>query len=488
MKTQKILPVVFFIICISSFIFAAHVITTSDGATSLIVNEDVGFIYNLTINNTDTTLAGNITNVNITFSSSLFSFITDSNGTDAGTHTFTNTSTILTWANDGLVLNLTKHYFWFNATVATPGYYNLTITTTNETQSVSTNISVYINDTNYPLVSITNPLTGGNYSGSFILNATITDDTTSLVYFNITNSSGGQNGTFTASNTAGSSWNVTINTSTYIDGLYNITVYANDSNNQLNSSILVYKVRFDNTAPTNTNFYCTPNSVYTDAIVTCYCEGVADAGVGVSSTVFTSSPSTTTAGTFTQTCTITDILGNSYAPTTTYTVNNRPSGGSLSGTTTQTWSMTYTATENQFQAGYTKSIKAKERVKLKIGNEDHFVGVKSVTVTSATIEIASDPIEITLDIGEDAKADVNDDGIYDIYVLLNNIVDNKADITITKIAEEIPEGEESITTTGEIVTPEETPAESERNYNWVWIVVIILVLIAIGVGYKVKKK
>ena len=390
-NTKRVLLVTSFVIFLTSFIFAASTITTSGGATSYSVDEDVGFIYNISVNNTDTNFTGNITNVNITFSSNLFSFIDGSNGTDAGTHTFTNTSTILTWTNDGLVMNLTTQYFWFNATVSTPGNYNLTITTTNATQSVSTNISVTINDT---------------------------------------------------------------------------------------------------TNPSITSFSCTPSSVYTGSTVTCSCSG-SDAGSGVASTSFTASPSTSTVGTSTQTCIVTDIAGNTISSTITFDITNRPSSPAVSSSSTATsfWTgTTYTTTENTLESGFTKEVAVKQRVKVRVDNEDHHVGLKSITSTSATIEIASDPIEITLDIGEDTKADVNDDGIYDIYVILNNIIGGKADITIKKISESVPEGiEESVETTGEITTPgEETPTETEKSYAWLWVVGILVILI--GIGYKFKDK
>ena len=57
------------------FVIAAHVITTSGGGTSYSVNEDIGFIYNISVNNTDEGQAANITQVNVTFSSSTFSLI-----------------------------------------------------------------------------------------------------------------------------------------------------------------------------------------------------------------------------------------------------------------------------------------------------------------------------------------------------------------------------------------------------------------------------
>lgn len=492
METKKILPVALLVICLSSFLIATHVVTIDTS----IIPEDISSIVRIVVNNTDTTEAANISVVNISLPSN-FIFSANTNSTTGGTHTFTNTSSVLTWANDGLVMNITNQSFVFNVTMATAGVYNITVYTWNSTDLSTSYKEITINDTTFPSVSALNlPVTSGNYSGSIILNATIVDDTESLVYFNITNSSGGQNGTFTASG-SGNSWNATMNTSNFADGLYNISVWVNDSNNQINNTVIATTVRIDNTAPTNTYFYCTPDSVYVDETVTCSCTGAADSGSGLASTVFTTNPSTSSTGTFTETCTMTDRAGNTYAPTATYTVTASPSGSSFasggsssSSSSVQTWSMTYTSTEDQLKAGYTRKLSANERVKVRVINEEHFVGIKSVTETSAVIEIASDPIEITLDVGEDAKADVNEDGVYDIYVKLNSITDGKADITITKIEQEIQEGEKAIETTGEIIPPEtETPEDSSKmDSKWYWIIgAVVVIIILIGLGLRLNK-
>lgn len=487
-NAKKILPFGILIICLSSFIIANIIISPP----SFTVNEDISFRYNISINNTD---IGNITSVNITLPSGFVYTAGTNFTTNSSTVIFSNTSDTLIWFNETAVIyedGQNNISFSFNATMATAGaWHNITVIVANSTGGLnSTNISVYVNDTTFPLVSFVTPVTQANLSDSYVINISITDDTPSKVYFNITNSSGVQNTSSLVASRIGTStyWNATINTSAYSDGIYNITIYVNDSNNQLNSTI--YKViRIDNTNPTNTQFYCTPNAVYTGETVTCYCEGAADSGSGLLSTTYTTNPSTATVGTFTETCTMVDRAGNSYAPTTTYTVSNSPGGSSpASGggsSTTQTWTNTYTVTSEQFEQGYTKAISANERVKIMVGNEDHHVGVKKVTITSATIEIASTPVEIILDVGETAKVDVDEDGIYDIYVILNNIVDGKADITIKKIIQEVPEGEESVSTTGEIQIPEETAG---KDYTFVWIIVGILILIAIGAGYKFRPK
>jgi len=252
-KGIKFLVGIVFVVTLASFVIASHLITTSIGSTSYNVNEDVGFIYNITVNNTDTLVTGNITQVNISIPSS-FTFIANSNGTNAGTHTFSNTTTILTWNNsDSLVMNLTWQEFWFNATALTPGDYNLTITTLNATGAYSSNISVTVNDTTVPEVSASNfssPLTGSNYSGVIVLNVSLVDNgVLSAVYFNVTNSTGVQTNFVSSSNPSGSVWNTTLNTSALSDGVYNVTAYTNDTYNNQNNSAHVYSVTFDNTAP-----------------------------------------------------------------------------------------------------------------------------------------------------------------------------------------------------------------------------------------------
>ncbi len=350
------LTLIIFSIVFAGFVFAAHVIRTSSGGTSYNLAEDVGFIYNISVNNSDAGQTANITQLNITLPSG-FTFIPGANGTTVQNYSFVNTSSVLSWSNftyflingsDGSVLN----YFWLNATAATPGNYNITITTLNGTGAFNSNISVTVNDTTIPStiafaspvetdgtnlsrnniqvnVSATDngvidkivvrlynstqalvntsissagvasyfinftslgdgtyrfnatvndtynnlnntatrlitldttppnvstpvsPVNGGNYSGTFVLNVSINDVTLSVnnVFFNLTNSSGQQNATFTASNSASTFWNATINTSNFADGTYNITVYANDTIGNLNKTIVVSRLTFDNTNP-----------------------------------------------------------------------------------------------------------------------------------------------------------------------------------------------------------------------------------------------
>src|SRR3989344_1642073 len=119
------------------------------------------------------------------------------------------------------------------------GTYSLNATIYNSTNSVSatssSNLSTIIIDTARPVVfstNITNPSNFGNYSQILLLNASIIDSLSGVgtVLFNITNSNNQQNSSLAASREgSGSSYSVSINTTHYPDGYYNITIYANDT-------------------------------------------------------------------------------------------------------------------------------------------------------------------------------------------------------------------------------------------------------------------
>jgi len=266
---------------IISFVLADHVITTSTGGMSFSVYEDETNLYNITVNNTGTLATANITQVNITFPDT-FSFLVNSNGTDAETHTFTNTSTDLIWANDGLVMNLTWKYFWFNLTASTPGSYNITVTTVNETGSYSSNISVSVNATGNLIgyVKYDNGIGVANYSLQLMkvgggMNQT---NTSSTGYYNFTNVAEGLYSLMywvegTVPYDSNSSMEIEIDNETYPNNLvnisgatelnltiYNITVTTNVSNlnqtqtNYSNGNTLTVQINVTNHEADAINF------------------------------------------------------------------------------------------------------------------------------------------------------------------------------------------------------------------------------------------
>ena len=146
-------------------------------------------------------------------------------------------------------------------------------------------------------------------------------------------------------------------------------------------------------------------------------------------------------GTNTYDINVTDAAGNSY--NTTVTITRTSTGGSSYNsnsneiTTTSYWNATYSVEDNNFKTGYTKSLAQRKRLKISVENETHYVGIVNLTNTTVTINVSSDTQQKIFNIGNIYKFDVTNDNYYDIEVKLNNILDNKANITITSIHEEI---------------------------------------------------
>ncbi|MGD9276056.1 MAG: hypothetical protein PVJ67_02695 [Candidatus Pacearchaeota archaeon] len=398
--------------------------------------------------------------------------------------------------------------------------YNFTCVMNNltDTAYASAVASVTIDQT-VPAVTVTN-IAGVSYStqtrsnGTFILNVSVSDTVNATtVFFNLTNASGAQDTIFYANRTPGTNdWinDTGFNISKYTQGAYTITVYANDSANNLNSSESSGTIYLDSVSPSSVTITRTSRGASSLTLSVAIVDNV---GIGSSCTVDRSGASISGTGT-TQTLTETGLgCSHSYSYIVTCTdhagnvgVSSSTSFGTSScssslpggSSTTTTWTNTYVVKTADFEAGYSKQLSAKQRLKVSLGAEYHYVGVKSLTTSSAVIEVSSDPVEVTLDIGEDAKVDVDSDGFYDILVKLLGITNNKADVNVQKINEEVPEeSESSVSTTGEIgdttkdTGGETTPAEEKSSLVWLWWVIIVLVIVGIGIWFflnNTKKK
>jgi len=425
----------------------------------------------------------------------------------------------------------------YRATNVTNGYFNVTINTSQFNMNNITavyNITIVVNDTSGNTVTanlsgikfdnfapyevnFTNSSTvtrgvRGNYSNTIVLNFTLLDAISGGkgLYVNITNSSGTQVLWANASNPSGYYWNVSINTNdTYPDDLYNITVYANDSalndthsalsGSNINTTLVLQNIRFDNTHPTG-SISCTPTSAYVGDTVTCACSvsDVGGSGVNTALTSYTASPSTSDTGTHTQTCSFADLAGNEGTDSTTFVVEQGGSegsssggGSSSSGTEETTWTKTYTIpTTQEASSGYTKELKAKERVELTVSGVSHHVGVKSLTATTAKIVVESTPQEVTFNVGETKKFEVSGDNYYDVKVTLDSIASNKAKVIVQTISELMPataEEQEGAATIGEGAGGAEAGETGTRSLTWLW-VVIAVVLIAVVIGVVVKRR
>jgi hypothetical protein len=408
----------------------------------------------------------------------------------------------------------------FNTTNLTDGFYNITVyanDTLNNLNSSVAPVQIYI-DSVLPIVfvaNITSPVAGGNYSGNLLFNTTAEDANSGIgaVFFNITNSSG-QNGTFTATR-EGLGNNVTfnissLNTVSFGNGIYNVTVHANDTAGNVNASSTILNVVFDNAGPV-LDFSCTPLSVYVDEVITCSCGATAVSGISGTAS-FTVNPATGSSGTFTSAgCSAQSNSGvsNSVAGVS-YTVSGRGPGVSGSsgggGGGGIPWK-TYAADSvplSEKKEGVKSELQKNERIRVLIskssgGNEKHHIGVTGVTATGATVVVSSHPQTVTLSVGKSEKFDVLDDGYYDMLVTLNGIITgNKADLTITSVHEkipseptvEVPEEVESAPPAKE-TSPSETEEEPEPEKSragWTVLIVVIVLVVVVVVYFNVKGK
>jgi len=476
------------------------------------IDEDISSLLNFTINNTETTT--NITQVNITLPNTNFTFDMGTNGTSASDASFSNTSTLLSWTNTttaGIIQNETVEYFWFNVTASQPGSYNFIVTLLNSSGvSNSTNVSITINDTTPPTVGSIQP-TSADEDVATNYNATVNDnvaiDSCSL-YINST-----LNGTMNISGTTANRTVTFATPGTYIL-LANCTDAAGNINDTSNTTITINDITVpvitlispaDSTSSTVTEYNFTFNVTDDENITNCsliFDDAIIHTLTSVNNSGGTNGMynSSLSVATHTWSINCTDASGNTGDSSTRTLVvtsgeeDDDDDSSSSGGGESSFWTQTYYTNNEQFEEGYTKELAVKHRIKMKINNVYHQLGIVELTDTLATINISSETIQIELGVDGEAKVDVVDDGYYDLYVSLLEIDDDKARVTIQKIHEAILEGEGNVWIGGE---EEETSSEEEQeqqeditkdiNILW-WIIPGIILIGAISYFFLIKKK
>ncbi|MDO8467716.1 MAG: hypothetical protein Q7S56_02100 [Nanoarchaeota archaeon] len=330
------------------------------------------------------------------------------------------------------------------------------------------------------------------------------------VFINVTNSSGGQNATYTA-NQSGSTWFPElggINITDFSDGVYNFTVWANDSLNNINKTTFV-EFRIDRVAPTVTLTLDNTATISSKIVFNVTVAG-AESGVVGACSADTSGLSVSGTGTAAQTLsdsslscgqskkyivTCTSQSGRTGQATATYTSDTcgggSSSGGGSSGSAAAAgWTNTFTTSNEQISTGYTKSLSAKERVKVLVGTQTHYVGVKSISGNTVSIQITSDPIDTTISVGEEKNFDVDGDGTADLYVKVNSVDNGVASLTIKKAVAGASVDQSAGSSSGtDSQTPgAETGSTSINKTGWIIGIVVALVIIAAGVGLARRKK
>ena len=496
------------------FVLAAHVVTP----TSKNVVEDVSTLYNITINNSDTLVAANITQVNITLPSS-FTATASTNGTDA-LGTLTINGQTLSWANTtSLVLNLTLNSFWFNATASTPGYYNITVTTTNSTVSLSSNISILVNDTTAPAtVQYVAPGETGNANISrtnIAINVSVTDNgVINTINISLFNSSRALINNSANSVLATNSKSLFANFTGLAQGVYYFNATVNDTGGNNNTASTI-TIRVDTTAPTvalispnvsssATTYTFSFNVTDTDGTGAQNCSLILDnsvinfiAVVDSTGATNTASNSSIAVGSHNWSVNCTDYannVGNSSKLAFTVTAAAAAAATTESSSGSSGFP-TYTAAAARLSSteGYEITARSNWKINLPIKG-GHSMTINSINAGIVSITILSTPQKGSLSAGETGKYDLDADGYYDLSVYVQSTTSGNAATLILKSINEQSPAVPAETAPEATDQPEETQPEPQQSplssggINWGIIILVIIVVVVAVVLLLVKKK
>ena len=191
-------------------------------------------------------------------------------------------------------------------------------------------------------------------------------------------------------------------------------------------------------------------------------------------------------------CKSQDIVGNegAYSTESTFAVTRANAGSNNFGSSTGGSSVRNTVTALTSQKKSLGDITLSEGtikayinsvINFVIYNENHKINFDEVSYIegTATITISSDPITLTLSIGDVKAIDLEGDGIEDIQVTLNSIdVNGMADMTIKHL--------EDIETTEAV--EQEVPISNKHSSIIWWIMIIVVVMVIIVLLIPKKKR
>tara|TARA_Y100000310_G_scaffold9719_2_gene10433 strand:+ start:76 stop:2457 length:2382 start_codon:yes stop_codon:yes gene_type:complete len=208
---------------------------------------------------------------------------------------------------------------------------------------------------------------------------------------------------------------------------------------------------------------------------------------------------TNEAGTYSVDCTLTDGVGNqntvSSSFTALFTTGSSSSGGGSGGGSTATVSFDVDFSEAATTEATMQVAEGSTRTFSFDGATTHTLKVDSVSSTSATITISSDPQTFEMNVGETRGVDINDDGLDDLEVTLNSVDNGVVDLSIVKVEEgaaivaeeEIAAAAEE-TTTGTVDEVAPTPTEAKGYGTTITIIVILVIVVLLVVYYFMQKK
>jgi len=471
-----------------------HTTTLNNGTTEYISNTSTSVGITFRVYN-DTAIDSNITKIYYSIDDAANVTITINNGT--GVHVgFTNLT-----VGSGQLLNLTGSNL-------SEGVHTVAIGVSNLSDNFSSaKVTFYVNNFASLAFSANQVANGYNSSAnsysvnvSFLTTAHQGDfGNLSMILLNW--STAAQRINTTRNQWSGSNISANITWKGISSGWYNFTVTLTDNNTRFNYSISRMFI-IDTIAPTQPSpalpscgTYSSGGTIEKDTLLTCTCSGSVD-NTSSSLLVYYYQPSSTfstsSLGLSGVSCKARDIVGNNgtasgiFSLTVIEAVGTSPAGGTAAAAA----GTTHVVSSTQFAEGTTATLAANDKFKVTFtpsgatAPQSHSISVSSVSTSSVTVIISSDPITVTVNVGEEKKVDVNGDGTYDVSVKLNKIVGTKADLTVKQIAEAAPAGAGPVS--GEPAPT--TPTEEAGGLAWIWWVIAVVIIVVVVVVVILAKK
>jgi len=177
------------------------------------------------------------------------------------------------------------------------------------------------------------------------------------------------------------------------------------------------------------------------------------------------------------------VVGSVVAATADTTTTTSPSGSS-----NVFWTSTFVISDEQFKEGYSKEMYARQRLKINVDGDDHYVGIVNLTDTYVTINISSNPQQAVFNVGDEKKFDVTDDGYYDLDIKLNSINNSRINITILSIYEKIVNVNESNGSADQGDEVQDSGINGGNLIIKIIIGILIVVIIALVLFFVLRKR
>ncbi|MDO8555825.1 MAG: hypothetical protein Q7R96_01475, partial [Nanoarchaeota archaeon] len=188
-------------------------------------------------------------------------------------------------------------------------------------------------------------------------------------------------------------------------------------------------------------------------------------------------------GTYDANCTITDYTGNQNSSTVSFEVvkvlsdqvyvpSAKPVASKIIGSGK-------TVDVGVLEVSDARLMAKGAKIIFSVNDESHSVMVVELTRDAVTLEVASDPQEVVLKVGDSQDVDLNGDGVFDVSIKLNGIFRGKADLEFTNLKNAPAEVSTEQPTQEEPAVIENPPLVSPAAKKSIFIVLLVIAVVLV---------